>query len=134
MIDKKCPWEGRILLVDDEESIRTVGRMMLERIGYEVITAADGHEAITIYQNKKDIIDLVLLDLTMPIMDGEETYQELFKINPTIRVIVSSGYNSQEIAARFAMKGWVGFIQKPFTFQELAGKIQSSMPAPLSNH
>lgn len=110
---------GTILLVDDEESVRTLGVRMLERIGFTVVSAMDGHEAIDIYREQRDDIVLVLLDLTMPYMDGEETFRELRRIDPTVRVVMSSGYTESEIAPRFAGKRLSGFLQKPYALNEL---------------
>ncbi|MHC1744177.1 MAG: response regulator [Syntrophobacteraceae bacterium] len=118
-------WQGRggVLLVDDEETVRALGRTMLERLGFEVLTARDGREALDVYEQSKDRIDLVLLDLTMPHMDGEETFRELRRIAPAMPVIMSSGYTEHEISARFAGKGLAGFIQKPYTMQELRKRL-----------
>ena len=112
-----------VLLVDDEETVREVGQLMLESMGFSVIVAENGKKAVEIYSSRKDEIALVLMDLTMPRMNGEEAFQELRWINPGVRVILSSGYSEQEIAARFAGKGLAGFFQKPFSIKELARKI-----------
>ena len=106
---------GTILLVDDEESVRTMGRRMLERIGFQVLTAADGRAALEIYRARRGEIALVLLDLTMPDLDGEETFHELRHIDPNVRVVMSSGYTESEIVPRFAGQGLTGFLQKPYT-------------------
>jgi CheY-like chemotaxis protein len=110
---------GTILLVDDEEPILGVARLMLERLGFSVITAGDGREAVEIYRTLGHEIALVLLDLTMPHMNGEEAFRELRRIDPGVRVILSSGYSEHEIAARFAGKGLAGFIQKPYQVARL---------------
>jgi PAS domain S-box-containing protein len=111
---------GTILLVDDEESVRIMGKRMLRRLGFEVLTAVDGREALDIYRAQREEIKLVLLDLTMPCMDGEETLAELRRIDPEARVVMSSGYSEGEIAARFAGKRLSGFLQKPYALYELA--------------
>ncbi|MCU0572387.1 MAG: transporter substrate-binding domain-containing protein [Syntrophobacteraceae bacterium] len=109
-------WQGSgtVLLVDDEEGVLGVGRSMLEKLGLSVITAGDGMEAVEIYGSRGGEISFVLLDLTMPRMNGEETLRELQKINPGVRVILSSGYSESDISLRFAGKGIAGFIQKPY--------------------
>ena len=114
---KSNVWKGAgtILLVDDEESVRTMGRRMLERNGFQVLTAADGRAALKIYQAQRDAIALVLLDLTMPDLDGEETFHELRQIDPNVRVVMSSGYTESEIMPRFADQGLAGFLQKPYS-------------------
>jgi CheY-like chemotaxis protein len=119
---------GLVLLVDDEETIRTLGKQMLERIGFEVVTAGDGREALEVFEKQKDLIDLVLLDVTMPHMDGEETFRELRRIDPDVRVIMSSGYTEHEITARFAGKGLAGFVQKPYTLATLREHLRGSTP------
>lgn len=115
--------KGAILLVDDEETIRYVGKRMLERLGFEVITAVDGIDACKQYEDNMSKIQLVLLDLTMPQRDGEETYREMRRLNSKVRVILTSGFTEQEITARFAGKGLAGFIQKPFSMSDLTEKI-----------
>ena len=115
---------GKILLADDEETIRNLGRRMLQAVGFEVIMAADGREAIDKFAADQDGIDLVVLDLTMPHFDGEGCFRELRKLKPGVRVILSSGYNEQDIISRFAGKGLAGFVQKPYTTDELLAKIR----------
>lgn len=105
---------GTILLVDDEEPIRLVGRKVLERAGYAVLTASDGVEAVAVYREYSDTIAAVVLDMTMPHMSGEETFRELRRIRPDVRVLLSSGYSEGEATHRFAGKGLAGFLQKPY--------------------
>lgn len=116
---------GIILLVDDESMVRSIAGEILERIGFQVIPACDGREAVEIYRQQPEDISAVLLDLTMPQMDGEETLRELRKINHDVRVVLSSGYNKQEVTQRFAGKGLAGFIQKPYRLTELRAVLQS---------
>jgi PAS domain S-box-containing protein len=115
---------AKILLADDEDTIRNLGRKMLQRAGFEVIVAADGREAIEKFAAGMASIDLVILDLTMPHFDGEGCFRELRKLKPGVKVILSSGYNEQDIVDRFAGKGLAGFIQKPYTTEELLSKIR----------
>ncbi len=119
-------WKGHglVLLVDDEESIRNVGRNMLERAGFKVMTAADGREAIDLFGKHRDRVRLVVLDMTMPNIDGEACFRELRRIEPQVKVIVTSGYNEQEIMTRFVGKGLAGFVQKPYSVTELLSSIQ----------
>jgi len=116
--------EGIVLLVDDEETVRTVGRQMLEKAGFQVLTAVDGREAVKIFENQADEISCVLLDLTMPNMDGEETFRELHRIKDSVCVILSSGYNEQEAVNRFTQSGLAGFIQKPYQYAHLTQKLR----------
>jgi signal transduction histidine kinase/CheY-like chemotaxis protein/ligand-binding sensor protein len=110
---------GLLLLVDDEESVRAIGKKTLERLGFQVLTASDGRQALEVYQSHAHEIVGVVLDLTMPHMDGEETFRELRRIQPDVRVIISSGYNKQDVVQRFAGKRLAGFVQKPYTLFNL---------------
>jgi DNA-binding NtrC family response regulator len=121
---------GKILLADDEETIRNLGRRMLQRAGFEVIVAADGREAIEKFASDKDGVALVILDLTMPHADGEACYREMRRLKPGVKVILSSGYNEQDVVNRFAGKGLAGFIQKPYTTEELLAKIRGALENP----
>ncbi len=115
---------GTLLLVDDEETIRVLGRRMLEHFGFTVLTAENGREAIDIFSENADGIRCVIMDLTMPHMDGDEAFREIRRIRKDACVIMSSGYNEQEINQRFAGKGIAGFIQKPYQMSELAAKLK----------
>jgi PAS domain S-box-containing protein len=110
---------GTVLLVDDEESIRSLGRVMLERMGFSVYSAADGREAVDIFRKNSSRIICVLLDLTMPNMGGEETFRELRIIRPDIPVIICSGYNEDDVKSRFTGMNLSGFIQKPYQMNAL---------------
>ncbi len=114
---------GTVLLVDDEETVRGIGAEMLKELGFKVITANDGREALEIFKATPEIC-LVILDLTMPHMDGEECFRELRRHKPDIKVIMSSGYNEQEVTQRFVGKGLAGFIQKPYKFSTLRDNIR----------
>ncbi|MHC4718753.1 MAG: response regulator, partial [Planctomycetota bacterium] len=126
---------GTVLLTDDEETVRAVGRQMLETIGFDVITANDGREAVETYRMHPGRIDCVILDLTMPHMDGEAALRQLRRIDPRARVILSSGYDEQEVTARFGDQGLAGFIQKPYQLEDLAARMKQALgrgvqPAP----
>jgi len=115
---------GMVLLVDDEEAIREVGQKWLEAMGYSVLTAQEGKEAIRVYKENRDSIDIVLLDMIMPVLGGRETYEALKEINPEVKVLLLSGYSIDTQAADTLKKGYDGFIQKPFTMKELSEKIR----------
>ena len=115
---------GTVLVVDDEDVVRQTARHTLERYGYRVLTAIDGAQAVDLYQRQPYGIALVLLDLTMPVMSGEEALRRMQSINPQVRVLLSSGYNEVEAVQRFAGKGLAGFIQKPYTASALAEKVK----------
>jgi two-component system cell cycle sensor histidine kinase/response regulator CckA len=121
--------EGTILLVDDEDGVRITGKRMLERLGFQVLTASHGREALVVFQQHPDDIRCVLLDLTMPHMDGEETLRELRKISPDVRVIMASGYDEQEINKRFNPADLAGFVHKPFSLDHLARALQGATSA-----
>ena len=115
---------GTVLVVDDEEVVRQTARHTLERFGYQVVMANNGAEAVERFLSRPSGISLVLLDLTMPVMSGEETLSRLQTINPQVRVLLTSGYNEVEAIQRFAGKGLAGFIQKPYTANALAEKVK----------
>lgn len=118
---------GTVLLVEDEAAVRTLGARMLERLGYRVLAAADGEEAVRIYRERAQEIRAVILDLTMPRMNGEETLQALLGMNPQVKVVLASGYNGADMLARYAQKGLVGFIQKPYRVQDLRDALQAAL-------
>jgi len=118
------PLTGTVLLVDDEEVVRQVVSQMLKRLGLDVLAAADGAEALELFKDHRQAIRLILLDMTMPRMDGEETFRELMLLTPDVRIILSSGYSEQDATSRFVGKGLAGFIQKPFTLVDLEAKIR----------
>ena len=126
---ESIPWQGcgTILLVDDEEMVRKMGGRLLERLGFQVLLAEDGREALARYQAAGPEISLVLLDLTMPHLNGEETYRELRKLNPNVRVLISSGYSEAEIASRFLGTGLAGFVQKPYTKEEMVRQLKQAL-------
>lgn len=113
-----------VLLVDDEETVISVSRDMLEALGYSVITASSGREACEVYRTHKAMVDLVILDVIMPDMGGEETFTELLGIDPSVKVILSSGYSLDGLAARIMERGCKAFIQKPFTINVLSQKLR----------
>ena len=115
---------GTVLLVDDEESVRNLGNRMLERLGFKVLIAVDGQQALETFRELHNEIVLVILDLTMPYMDGEETFRELRRIDQKVRVIMSSGYTESEITPRFAGKRLSGFLQKPYTLDTLTQRLR----------
>jgi PAS domain S-box-containing protein len=115
--------EGSILLVDDEEMIIDVGKQLLENLGYRVMVAKSGSEAVTLYEKNKADIDMVILDMIIPGMGGGDTYDRLKEINPDIKVLLSSGYSIDGQGQEILDRGCNGFIQKPFDIQEISLKI-----------
>jgi two-component system, cell cycle sensor histidine kinase and response regulator CckA len=115
-----------ILLADDESLVRDVGRSILERSGYEVLLATDGLTALELYERERSRIDLVILDLTMPRMDGREALRRLRKANPAVRVLLSSGYLGEDLPAA-DVEGASGFLQKPFLAQGLLQQVSAAL-------
>lgn len=113
-----------ILLVDDEDVVVEVSRDILEALGYNTLIARSGKEAIEVYINNQDNIDMVLLDLIMPNLNGGETYDKMKEVNPNIKALLSSGYSIDGQGAEVLKRGCNGFIQKPFKIDELSKKIR----------
>jgi CheY-like chemotaxis protein len=122
--DHEWRGSGTVLVVDDEEDVRLASQAMLESLGFTVMTAEDGPTALKVYGSRNDEIDAVLLDFTMPRLDGEETFRELRRIRTDVRVILSSGYSEREISDRFEGTGLGGFIQKPYGIRPLYEKMR----------
>jgi PAS domain S-box-containing protein len=116
---------GTVLVVDDEVRMRQTVARMMQRLGFELTLACNGREAVNIFRAEPDRFTLVLLDLTMPDMDGEQTFTELRRIRTDVRVILMSGFNAQEAMLRFPGKGLASFLQKPFTIDSLRSVLQS---------
>ncbi len=112
--------KGTILVVDDDETVATLAKKMLQRLGFDVMCANDGRQAVEVFRLNAAEIDCVLLDLTMPEMDGEEAYHEIRLIRKDTPVILSSGYNEQDVVQRFAGQGLAGFVQKPYQINNLS--------------
>ena len=114
---------GKILLADDERTVRMVTGRMLEAFGFTVIAVNGGVEAVEAFRENQSDIVAVLMDLTMPNMDGEEAYRQLRAIDPGVKVVLMSGFNEQEAVRRFTGKGLAGFLQKPFRPEVLQAKL-----------
>lgn len=122
-------WQGQgtILVADDEETVRTVARRLLETAGFDVMVARDGCEAVDLFRAHQGSIRVVLLDMTMPCMDGEETIQIIRAIDASMPVILSSGYNEQEAINRFVGAGLAAFIHKPYRYETLLQAIRTAL-------
>lgn len=114
---------GTILLVDDEAIIRDVSSRMLQKMGYEPLLAENGSIAIETFQNHHEVIVAVILDMILPDMDGPEVFSQLKKIDPNVKVIISSGYNLNNDATALMKQGCRGFIKKPFDLETLSHKL-----------
>lgn len=122
-------WRGHglALVVDDEETVRNAGRAMLERAGFTVITANDGRDGVARFAAEKDQIAFVVLDLTMPELDGEACFRALRELRPDVKVLLTSGYDEQDAVNMFAGTAPAGFVQKPFTAAELLAKVREML-------
>jgi PAS domain S-box-containing protein len=116
---------GTILIADDEDIVRRTAQKVLERQGYSVLVARNGREAVEILRQRGGEVAAVLLDLTMPVLGGEEAVRELRSIRPEVKIVLSSGFDEAEVTRRFAGQGLSGFIQKPYTLAQLAEKIRA---------
>jgi len=114
---------GVILVVDDEDSVRGVIARVLQRAGFKVLTAADGQGALKVFAAEADCISAVVLDLTMPRLDGLEVLRLLRRLRPDVRVLLMSGYSDQEIATRVGGEHLPGFLQKPFRNADLTARL-----------
>ena len=119
--------EGTILVVDDESHIRAGAAQVLEHTGFTVLTAADGQEAVAVFREHAETVRAVLLDLTMPNMDGAATARELRQIRPDVRIVLSSGYTEEEATRQFTDRDLVGFLQKPYAFKDLVATIRTAL-------
>jgi CheY-like chemotaxis protein len=113
-----------ILLVDDEEPIRILGAQILEEFGYTVLTAADGESGLQLYQEERDKIALVILDLIMPGMGGKRCLVELLKINPEARVAIASGYSPDGPTREILKNGAKGFVSKPYDIRQMLNVVR----------
>jgi DNA-binding NtrC family response regulator len=112
------------LVIDDEAGVRTLAQRMLERMSFEVLEAPDGRAGVDLFRANADQICLVLLDMTMPHMDGAATFRELRRIREDVQVILMSGYNEQSAMSAFAGVEPAAFVQKPYRFEELRSVVR----------
>lgn len=121
--------EGTVLIVDDEAESIQAEEAMLKRLGYDVLIAKSGTEAIGIYRENKELIDLVTLDMIMPGMGGKETFEQLRQINPDLKVLFISGYGINHDIEEIVQDDLCGFLQKPFNIVALSQKINDILPS-----
>jgi len=129
------PWAAAgggatVLMVDDDELMRDLGRNLLDGLGYRVIEACDGRQAVEAFLRHKDVIDLVLLDLMMPVMGGRGALAELLTIDPKVKVVLWSGYLMGGDAESVETLGARAFISKPFKVEDLAAVLRDVLAAP----
>jgi PAS domain S-box-containing protein len=125
-LQKQDDWTGTgtVLVVDDEKNVRMVAVQMIERLGFETLEASDGQEAVEVFRKHADDINCVLLDLTMPRMNGGEACLEILGIRDDVAIVLSSGYGRSELLERFDGYGLAGFIQKPYKLAKLRKILQ----------
>ena len=132
IVDTRVPEveaNGSILLADDEPEVLELEELMLESAGFDVVAVEDGLRAVEAFRERPKAFQCVVLDLTMPVMDGEEAFRALRSIRPDVPVILCSGYSSQEILARFDEERPDGFLEKPFTSDALLSLISQVVPS-----
>jgi CheY-like chemotaxis protein len=125
---RKKLWKGQglLLVVDDEPSVLRVADSMLRRLGFDTILAHDGREATDCFRKRKKEIDAILLDMSMPTMDGLETLKALRKMQPDVRVILSTGYSRQMAAERFVGENFSAFLNKPFELSAVSEVLETT--------
>jgi len=123
------PWwgSGIVLLVDDEAPVRTMTTRMLAALGFDVLTAADGAEAVALFGTRSGEIRAILLDLTMPRMNGHEAFLALRRLRADVPVILCSGYDVRESAEKFSDLAFSGFLQKPYRLEELKEVLRKAL-------
>jgi signal transduction histidine kinase/ActR/RegA family two-component response regulator len=122
--EKKWVGKGTVLFADDEDTVLAVGRRMLEHLGFTVVQAEDGREAVDLFRKNAEDLILVVLDLAMPHLSGDEVYREIRRISTDVPVIVSSGFSREDVMHRFAGKHLAGYIQKPYRVGDLSAIIR----------
>jgi CheY-like chemotaxis protein len=130
--EKPIHGEGTVLVVDDEPAVRTLIQRLLERRGFSVVTADDGAEALQLFDSRREWIVLAVLDLTMPKMGGPETLERLRAMQPGLPILLTSGYNREDISVRLGLERTL-FLGKPFTPTELLATIGRLLRAPGSS-
>lgn len=118
-----------VMIVDDEDFVTVLAQRVLADEGYRVIIARDGFQAIDFYRRLKDQIALVILDFTMPVMDGADVFNELLQIDPKAPVVLSSGFAEQDRLRNMLSRGLRGFIPKPYTQQKLLTQVRTTLDA-----
>ncbi len=128
-IDNPAGTRELILIIDDEALIVTLAKRMLTDAGYRVVTSAEPFQALEIFKQLKDEVDLVILDFTLPIMDGSEVFDALRKITPNVAVMLSSGFAEQDKVRAMLSQGLRGFLPKPYTQEKLLSQVRSTLDA-----
>ncbi len=122
--DRNSHIKDTVMVIDDEQTVLSVAEAMLKKLDFNVLTENDSRKTVELFNNNKDKISLVILDMTMPYMDGSEVFKQLKSIKPDVKVILTSGYNEQAAINHFTEKELAGFIQKPYSVEELKKVIE----------
>ncbi len=127
--DARPSWtgQGTLLLVDDEPSARAIAQAMAEALGFQVVEAADGREAVAIFELRHRELSAVIMDLTMPHMDGRQAFLQMRAVNPAVPVVLSSGYNEQDVLGEFLGRGLVGFLPKPYQQSQFMAVLRQAL-------
>jgi two-component system cell cycle sensor histidine kinase/response regulator CckA len=123
-VNQQITRKPTILVVDDEYNIRSMMKEIMEMGGFDVFTAGNGRDGVDVFQRHQDTIDLIILDMVMPVMDGRTAFLEIRKIKPDQKIFIISGYSSREDMDEILQKGAIGFMRKPFQVAEIIGKIR----------
>jgi CheY-like chemotaxis protein len=123
-VQRELRGSGSVLVVDDEEVVRSVAKATLEHYGYQVLEAENGREGVRLFRRRADEISVVLLDMMMPVMGGEEALEAIRVVRPSVPVIGSSGYSETVAQERFGNKGLASFLQKPYSARILAERVK----------
>jgi CheY-like chemotaxis protein len=115
-----------ILVADDEGVVRKLTAAVLRRHGYQVLEAEDGQQAVELYEREQHRIDLALLDLTMPVLSGQDAFRQMLRINPDARVMFASGYAAEQVTDEESRQ-ILGFVKKPYRPQELVRQVQEAL-------
>jgi len=118
---------GTVLIIDDEDVVRRAARATLEHFGYTVFEASDGRDGADLFSRLHDRISVVLLDLTMPRMDGHEVWRYIRRVRPDMKIVVSSGFDEAEAMRQFSESTGLEFIQKPYTASALVRKVRTAV-------
>jgi len=116
-----------VLLVDDERQCLLAGERLLGLLGYDGLLAGSGAAAVDLFQEHRERIDLVILDLIMPFMDGAETFRRLKALDPEVRIMIASGYIREDMKEELDAAGAAGFLSKPFDFEKFEGEVQRAL-------
>lgn len=126
-LDEIISGSGRILIVDDEEVIRATGKYMLEEMGYEVVLAENGQKAVAFFRNTQDPVDLVIMDMNMPVMNGKEAIAEIRKLDQDCSIIIASGFSRRDQLADLEQYNLIGFLRKPYRANELSSLLATAL-------